>query len=835
MSNKYVCCAFIAVVANLSISADKIYYIISTIVFICVLVILLLANHTTKRVVLLFSLVWLVFTLLRGYTDLQNRSYIPTETNELSVQATGVIYNKPERDGDRVQFKLKLKNINYGQGNVDITEIVLVNVYLSEEQQIYQAEQWSRGQTVYIEATVKQPQVAQNYEQFNYRKYLQKNKIHWIFQVSTISQIQVLSEERSLALKLLYFFDVLKAKLYQPFHILFDEKEAGYLGGLVFGMKTDLDEELFASFSRLGLTHILAVSGTHVAVVVACLIYVLKLCRVPQDKAYTFTISFLPIYILLTGAEPSIIRAGIMGMIGLWLLKSQKLKNTTTILAITALFMLAVNPLIVYNIGFQLSFIVTFGLIVYTPIMRRAISKKKSKVYDLLSVTLSAQLTSFPLTIYYFNTFNPLSIIANLILVPYISFIILPLATVTNLISHLSLTVAKPFALLTSFGNHISFFVIDKLSLFFHLNLIWQSPSLVWTMLWYGISFSLLSLIAQMNKIKLSIVEIENHLFSVKLYRKSIIMLSIALLLLIVFAYEPDLLMKNREGKISFISVGQGDSILIETPTGKHILVDSGGQVPFQKKAEWAIRDRPFDVGTSILLPILKKRGVHKLDVVVITHFDVDHFQGLIALMDEIKISEIWLNGSFTTNEETAKLFSKIEKYRIPIKSVMQGDVIHIDKFTHIDVLWPNKEKIDYAEKQNEHSIVLLLRIHQAKFLLTGDIGEQTEREIVYWMNEQYGQFEQLDVLKLAHHGSKYSTSMNVLSYFNPKVAVVSVGKDNRYGHPHKDVIKRLEQYNIPLIRTDEAGEIIFIINKHKIKMLNWNDSWDFRSQLFLF
>lgn len=824
MSNKYVCCACIAVMANISMANNRIYYFFITLIFISLLIVLIITRLTTKKIVILFCIIWFVFSLLRAYTDYQNRSYLPFQIVDQQIDATGVIYNQPERDGDRVQFKLKLKHMKFEQKEVDTREYVLVNVYLSEEKQIKETELWSRGHTIAIQAIAKQPQRAQNYKQFDYHDYLEKNMIHWIFQANDTSQIQIMSEKRTALYSVLYFFDQLKMKLYEPFNILFDEKEAGYLGGLVFGMKTNLNEELFTSFSQLGLTHILAVSGTHVAVVVACLLYTLKLFRVPQDKAYSITIIFLPIYILLTGAEPSIIRAGIMGMMGLWLIKKQKLKNTASILAVTALLMLAVNPLVIYNIGFQLSFIVTFGLIVFTPVIRKGFSNKKNHFLDLLSVTLSAQLTSFPLTLYYFNTFNPLSIVANLILVPYISFIILPLATITNLLSHLSLSLAKPIAFLTSLGNQVSFFIINKLNQLLEFNLIWRSPSFIWIVLWYCVSFALLSFIAQMKHIQFTIKQRSNHQFSLKLYRYSIIGLSISLVLLLVYAYEPHILVHKSEGTVSFISVGQGDSILIESPTRKHILVDSGGQVPFKKKADWALRDNPFDVGTSILLPILKKRGIHHLDIVVITHFDVDHFQGLISLMDEIKINEIWLNGTLKSDEETDKLYSKIKQYQIPIKKITQGDIIRIDKFTQLDVLWPNNFKL-MTDKQNEHSIVLLLRMHQATFLLTGDIGEQTEREIVYWMNKQFGEIEQLDVFKLAHHGSKYSTSLSALSYFNPKIAVVSAGKDNRYGHPHKDVIKRLKLYNIPILRTDEDGEIVFVIKKNSLNLLKWNNS----------
>jgi len=824
MSNKLVCCCVVAIFANIAIAMEQISFILCSTAFICILVLFLLIKKIKLLFALMLVIVWVVFSFLRYNTEVLNVSDIPMSYNNEAINAVGIIHSTPERDGDRIQFEIIIKQLYHSESQLDLSEKVFVQLYLKEQSELELSREFSRGQTIKLIGMLKQPNTAQNYNQFDYRHYLSQKRIHWVLQIDNVHQIEKLSPPQQISDKLLYFFDRLRERLYTPFNLLFDEKHAGYLAGLVFGMKTELDPELFQSFSKLGLTHILAVSGMHVAVVVTCLLFIFKQMKLPRALAYNLTIAILPFYIILTGAEPSIIRAGIMGMIGLWLAKRQKLKNTLAILAIAALLMIAFDPLVIYSVGFQLSFLVTCGLLIYTPLIRKSISSKPNKLLDLIAVTLSAQLTSFPLTIYYFNTFNPLTFLANFVLVPYISFIILPLSTLTNIVGHLSYTAAKPLSIVTTYANELSFLVIDGLNKWDGMNLIWKSPALLWILLWYVIVFFMFNCLSQLQFIKATTRSMAHHSFTNKPIYIKIFLSSIMLCALILYGYYPERFSLYKEGSISYISVGQGDSILITTPSYKHILVDTGGQITFREKQQWAIRKNPFDVGKNIIVPILKKRGIKQLDIVVISHFDADHFQGLNAVLDEILVKQVWINGTIKDDAEVKQVLGKIIEKKIPILIAKQGDHHQLDKHTTITVLWPEPQNSVYEEKQNEESIVLLLEMFKSRFLLTGDIGKKSEQDITSYMYEKYGQAMPIDILKVPHHGSKYSSSPYLLSYFSPKLSVVSVGENNRYGHPHPDVINRVAQYNSPLLRTDIHGEIVFKINKNGTSYLNWNN-----------
>src|SRR5690606_28780111 len=246
--------------------------------------------------------------------------------------------------------------------------------------------------------------------------------------------------------------------------------------------------------------------------------------------------------------------------------------------------------------------------------------------------------------------------------------------------------------------------------------------------------------------------------------------------------------------------------------------------LPFLTKDSWAERSDSFDVGKDIVIPLLKKRGIKQLDIVVISHFDADHFLGFNAILDEMKVKEVWFNGTIKEDKEVEALLAKIKMKNIPLHAMHQGYHIKLDKHTSFDVLWPTERPLRYESKQNAQSIVLLLNMFEHRFLLTGDIDAATEKDITTYMYKHYGEHRQIDILKLAHHGSKYSTSPHLLSYFSPKLAIASAGKNNRYGHPHPEVEQRLRQYGTPLLRTDERGEVMFYIKENLILYINWNN-----------
>ncbi|GLX69200.1 ComEC/Rec2 family competence protein [Paenibacillus glycanilyticus] len=633
---------------------------------------------------------------------------------------------------------------------------------------------------------------------------------------------------------------------------LYPADQSGYMKGLVLGIREDLDPEQFQQFSRLGLTHILAISGLHVAVFIYALGAVMRLLRMTRERILVALMMAVPLYVLLSGSSPSVVRAGLMAMLALLAARMDKLKDGLHLLAAAAVAMLVWNPYFLSDVGFQLSFAVTAGLILFVPPVRRAMPNwpRSKSLFDLLVVTVVAQAVSFPLTIYYFNQFHLLSIPANLILVPFISFIVMPIGAVALLFGLLWPLGGQLLAAVSVYANDWTFLFVEKLGEVEAVRSIWATPPVWWIAAWYMTLSVLCRLLPEAPSAALpaDASEVTQPLadtaFGIAIHSEPIWELTEArklpiwqsrlsgLLLsltagagLLLYAYYPDLL--KRTAEVDVLDVGQGDSIYIRSPHGKRILVDGGGTLSFRKAGEeWKDRSDPFEVGKKVVVPLLMKRGVHAIDLLVLSHLDSDHIRGLQAVLESIPVKAIVWNGSLKSAEDAEKLLQTAVKKRIPLYRAEFGERWEVDEHTVLTVLWPphtSGKEVPHIKEQNDDSVVLYMKLYESSFLLSGDISSKTEAAILARMQEKPSafaadeaddEFKQVDVLKVAHHGSKYSTSEEWLRYWNPLQAAISVGATNTYGHPHPDVLKRLRSEGTDVLRTDKDGEIRYKVNR---------------------
>ena len=809
----------------------------------------LLLKRSTMKLAGICLLLFIAGSAERYMVDVRNVTALPTQLQEASAQASGIIVSEVELDGDRAKFIFQSSQLilNGDELILDQSEKFIVHVTLMTEEELLAATQWHRGNTVHITGELSVPEEASNEGAFNYRLYLQRQSIHWLWKSKGSSNVEVLKQTWHVS-SLLHRIDEIRKKLAAPLDSLYSSTESGYLKGLILGIREDLDPEQFRSFSTLGLTHILAISGLHVAVFMYMVTAMLKLVRCSKEQIIYTLLVAIPCYVALTGGSPSVLRAGMMAMIGLFAARAGRLKDGLHIIAVVAALLVLWDPYMLHDVSFQLSFIVTLGLIVGVPAIQCLFppTKRWKWVFDLLAVTIVAQIISFPLTIYYFNQFHILSLLANFFLVPFISTIVMPLASIGLLLGHLSLIIARPVSIIVHWCNELSFAIVAIMGDIGQLHTIWASPPMIWIILWYSIWIA----IFHYWKAKHSTMQSEvNHSaddtepidvideLDPIYYRKPdnwlkrnylSLLYTAVVLLLTVYAYNPHLL--NRTATISFLDVGQGDASLIRTPTGKIMLVDGGGTLKFGEQEDWKQRKDPFEVGKKVLLPLLMKRGVQQIDILVLSHLDSDHIGGLFEVVRQIPVKEVWWNGSFDTTEDTEKLFTFIVEKQIPIRTPLIGETIAIDSYTSVDMLWPLYElptNIETINKQNDQSLVFLLTVYDSSFLYTGDIGKETEELIVnmHAAKVKEGQLQPLpsiSVLKAAHHGSRYSTDYAWLSYTQPQNTVISAGRNNRYGHPHPDVLDRLSQYNSLIWRIDQQGEVMFKVKKDQLYYRKW-------------
>ncbi|KAI7257021.1 hypothetical protein KC345_g10878 [Hortaea werneckii] len=540
------------------------------------------------------------------------------------------------------------------------------------------------------------------------------------------------------------------------------------------------------------------------------------------------------------------------------------------ILAAAALIMLVWNPYLLLSVSFQLSFLVTAGLMVYTPLAVPLFKRLPNWLAGALSVTFIAQLVSFPLTIYYFNQFSLLSFAANLLLVPFITFLVLPLGTLALLLGQFWNAAALLTAQFAEVLNNATFAAVEWVNGFTAGVLIWASPSLLWICLYYGLLYGLLYILKRRTEANLvpqymedetrPLAELEGPSYgrvsgtslansaspaspaaaansrratlglafqafplpgAMRWSSVAAILCAAGMAILLYRGYHAEDL--DGAGAISYLDVGQGDSILITTPGGAHILVDGGGTVSFGNKEEWRIRRSPFEVGAKTLLPLLKQRGIHRLDAVILTHGDQDHAGGLQAVLEGMPVSSLLFNGTLAGTEQYTQLMNTALDTGVLLYPLQQGMVLATDEVTQLHFLWPEpptdgQSLLNEVEDQNHESVVFRLEMNGRNFLFTGDVDMAAEDAILLEAEHNgISNRPPIDVLKVAHHGSKTATSTEWLAFWNPATAVISAGVNNLYGHPNGEVLNRLAEAATEVYRTDKQGEIQLIVKQEQI------------------
>mgnify|MGYP003870878005 CR=1 FL=1 len=779
----------------------------------------------------------------------------------IPVQAEGTIVSTVERDGDRVDFTIRIQSLALTppieqepkNGSEARGEKILVQVKLQAESEIVVAAQWQRGDKVALNGLLEQPSVARNFDGFDYRKYLLNKEVHWILKATGTHQVRT-STPTSWSLSTLFRWnDGVRKAMGAEMDRLFEKRNSGYMKGLVIGMQEDLDQDTFMQFSQLGLTHILVISGMQVAIYVGAVLFILLRLRLTRETAQTVALLMVPLYVLMSGAGPSVIRAGIMVMIALLTARAGVLKDGMNILSASALLMLVWNPYDLLSVSFQLSFLVTAGLMIYVPLATPLLAGLPRWIGSALSVTLVAQFVSFPLTIYYFNQFSLLSIAANFILVPLITFIVLPLGVATLLLGRIWGDATHILVSATEGLNNLTFTVVEWMNGWTAGVTLWRSPSFIWIAAYYLVLYLILFACKKRLEIRarplymddetiplegLHPVLLANGMGS-KASRAdgllplgpisylwspaSITLLVLCFGVLLYIGYQP----KNPSGvgTISYFDVGQGDSMIITTPGGSTLLVDGGGTVNFGLKEEWRIRRSPFEVGAKVLLPLLKKRGIHRLDAVILTHGDQDHAGGLQAVLEGMPVSALLFNGTIADTAPYTQLMQTALDRKVQLYSVHEGMTISPDKDTELSFLWPElpteaQGNLRVLEDQNHDSVVFRLSMNGCSFLFTGDMDKEAEAMIMERDQKTVGSSPpHVDVLKAAHHGSKTSNSGSWLKYWSPSAVVISAGVNNLYGHPSGEVLERLTSDQIQILRTDQQGEVQMQVQNGRIQM----------------
>ncbi|HEY3426487.1 MAG TPA: DNA internalization-related competence protein ComEC/Rec2, partial [Negativicutes bacterium] len=553
--------------------------------------------------------------------------------------------------------------------------------------------------------------------------------------------------------------------------------DASILVGMLFGGYNGINHEVVANFAATGIIHILSVSGTHIVLVAAVILWLgtrLKIRYGITAIAAAFAIVF---YAVFAGLTSPVVRSAVMGLVALAAVGLGREKDAPGALALSALGMLIYQPGLIYDISFQLSFGATAGLIFLYPQTYQLLAFLPRGLAGGVAVTVAAQLSVLPFLAWYFNSLSFSSLIANLVIVPIIELIVV-----------LGLLGALVSVMLAGLGHIILVFCSLLIGLVVQL------------------TAGLATIPGQMYLPPISIAGgVLYYLLLAWLYgyqprgaptmletgrrwpRLSIGIVAMLLVIFIVYVGYP------RPVYVHFIDVGQGDAALFTTPHGRAVLIDTGGTLG---------ESTSFDIGERVVVPYLKHYGVQEIDYLILTHGHQDHAGGAAGIAAAMPIKSIILAREEYTQAVQALLPAVHKQGLIP---AYEGQTVILDgvTFSIVHAVGDNGPR-----SGNEVSSVVRMVFGKHSFLFTGDLEASGEAAIV-----ADNRMLASTVLKVGHHGSKTSSTAEFLEKVAPEYAVISVGYNNRFGHPHPDTIQRLLDQRITVFRTDQQGAVVFTTN----------------------
>ncbi len=547
-----------------------------------------------------------------------------------------------------------------------------------------------------------------------------------------------------------------KEKIIENIAFLHPQDNLALINGITFGDRALFSQEMTELFMYTGTQHLTAASGLNLTIITSIIILGFK--KIKINPVITSIIAALVsiTYIFAAGCSGSIIRAGAMGIIGAFASSAKKEYDIINALSLSALIICAANPNILHDLGFQLSCAAVAGITCYSS----KPDKKNKTITGYLSesffAAFSAEAAVIPLVISNFCRWIPLSPFHNIITAPLCFFILY-----TSVIECFFYRILPILRVIGYLNNILCSITLATLRFLLDFSVppinICPLPS-IFSVIYYLVGIALLMKYKGKKAVPFAMIAV--FIGSCLLYP----------CLTNILTY--------KESKLTFLDVGNGDSCIIKTSTGKIIAIDFGASGKFFSK----------DCGESIILPFLLKSGINKIDIAIITHNDDDHCGGFEKLNKRIKIKTVIKN-------------TDIIKYHLPAEIVFSEN----EKLIILSPAYLSKD-------DNNDSITAIFESFGKKILFCGDIGSAKEKELIL-------QFPNLkaDILKVSHHGSSTASCETFLSSIKPKVAVISVGRNNKFGHPAPEVTERLKNINTRSYRTDYCGALTVKINKEKI------------------
>jgi competence protein ComEC len=568
------------------------------------------------------------------------------------------------------------------------------------------------------------------------------------------------------------------------------EPYGGVLAGLLLGAQVGGGgAEMEDLFLRAGLLHLLVVSGAQVGLVAGATLLVVGALRGRHGLGLSVAAGVILLFATMVGWSPSVGRAAIMGLVGLSARLLRRDPDPASTLALAALLWLAVHPAALFGLGFQLSFAATWGLLFLSPSLTPPLRPRW--LAQLIGVTLAAQTAVAPLLAVAFQRFSPASLPANVLVLPLIAAIVpagfgLGLAglALPGLASALVPAFLPPVYAIVAVARFFASVPGAQLWL----------PPLSW---WHAAAaYVVLGLLPRWRRGVMA----WTHL------------LAIALSLTVLLAGGGALAAVGggRHLTVVALDIGQGDAIFVRGPSGRTMLVDGGGEVDHADRPPRGAglsggAERRPDIGARRLVPALRRLGVRRLSVVMLSHAHEDHVGGLPAVLENFRVDLVIDPGVPHPSPSYVRFLELVRRRRIPYVLGRQGQRIDLGGGAAAEILWPPEDGEGPVTDNPVHDRCMVARVTYGgiSVLLTGDAEAEVEAALL-----RSGLTLQSTVLKVGHHGSRTSTTPEFLEAVRPSAAVISVGAGNFFGHPHRQTLWTLAARGVPIYRTDGDGAV---------------------------
>ncbi|MEN2465039.1 DNA internalization-related competence protein ComEC/Rec2 [Ornithinibacillus sp. FSL M8-0202] len=738
--------AFAVVCSALSVTFDSILFFLAFIIW---LFILFKQQRLGKFPITVSLVVYLTFLLYIPSID-----SLKPDTDRSDVTLSGKVIRSPvvtetmlqfDFKADDTQNRMKVRLFNPDRQNPTIATI-------------------QSGASCQIHGELNIPESSSNPGQFDYQAYLAANGIQYELVINSIEDIRCHGSD---SWNVLY---KMRENIKEYVYSKFSEETGAWILALVLGDDSLISKDITALFQRWSLSHLLAISGLHIGLVVGLLyFFTVKLQLLTIEKAQYLMMIFLPIYAFLAGGAPSILRASSMVLLVIFIQKLKWKLMITDVISIVFIMLIIFDKYIIYHIGFQFSFLVTFAII----LSKKWLVSSDSLLFQMLKLSFISQLVILPIQMIYFYHFNPLSILLNVFVVPYFTFFVIPLMFLLLLIS--------PIPFLHVFMDKLFSFVQE-----IFLRLLQGVDNILYYPWWNGQFPTSYIVIYYVLLIFMLAMILREKLTRAFAYGTLLTMLLVSLML------RPYV---SPYGSVTMLDIGQGDAIVIELPFRKGVfIVDAGAAISFESMEA---TNRNY---TRVIQPFLQYQGIYEIDAIIISHEDIDHAGSVKYIMDDYRVNRIMISEYYQLEEELTHKLTDGEILR-----VRAGQRVEM-KGKRFNILAPWVDK----KGSNENSLVFSISLGGRDWLFTGDIDKETEKDIIKTFPDL-----SVDVLKVAHHGSNTSTDPEFISAIKPNYALISVGKNNRYGHPTRDVLETLNNEQVLVLRTDQAGAIIYRFNEN--------------------